>query len=540
MSKKATERRPGGATEGPIPLTKSRVRKDKGLFLRFMKRWMADESRRKQMVKSRRIGISYGHAYDRVSRRMTGLKRNAYYTGINLEMTREYMDYCAFHARMFSFAAKPFEEDYSYAYRDAGGKRRKIDVTAYTIRFPNGSKIVALPSRPAAFRGRGGDVDADEWAFHEDQDELYMAAVHVIKWGGQFAGWSSHNGEGTPFFKNQRNSERALQAAGGGDVTLKALERAARKLRIRPVFSLHKCTIVDAIDQGLVELMNRVSGMTHTRESFLDECRDECLNEDHFGQEYMCRPSIALMAALRYSVIEACYHEACPLPVDECERLDEALAALAACYSGGPVHIGMDIGRTQDLSVIWVWEAVGDVLWTRLIFRMSNTDLVDQNAALAKIIRAVRLARCAILKRGIGVGILDYTARTFGEGRIVGIDETNPVKVGLAAGIIQAFGDRSVRIPPDDRVKESLHAVREQRTPGNLITYDAPRGAEGHADEFWAAAAGIDSASLAGGGLSAEDVRVLAKVAGVESSDQSPLTSHQSTDIVRGRRGFRW
>jgi hypothetical protein len=37
---------------------------------------------------------------------------------------------------------------------------------AFVLRFENGAKIVAGSSNPKFFRGKGGDADGDEFAFH--------------------------------------------------------------------------------------------------------------------------------------------------------------------------------------------------------------------------------------------------------------------------------------------------------------------------------------------------------------------------------------
>ena len=526
---------------GPTPLTRSRVSKDKRLlFLPDIVAWMNDEARRKQYVKSRRIGVSYGHAYDRVSRRVRGLRRNALYTGISQEMTREYMEYCAFHTRTFNLAADIIEGQAEAAYRTADGKRRKLIVNTFRIEYPSGAHILAMPSRPAALRGHDGDVDADEWALHEDQAGLYRAAVHCTKWhGAQFAGWSTHNGEATLFRKCEQNYDRVLAALGIApsegppEVALDALVERGRALRLRPLFRVHRTTIVRAVDQGLVDILNRVSGTSYTRETFLAECRDECLNDEHYGQEYMCRPASALLAALKYHVIEACQHEACPSPIEGFERLDEFMAAFVRCYTGGPLFLGMDIGRTRDLTVLWVWEAVGDVLWTRGILRLRNCSLVDQEVAAGRLF-AYKLARCSILWRGMGVGVYDHLERKFGT-RVAKIDESRPVKVGLVAGIVQAFEDRRVRVPLDDLIKEVLHSVREVRTPGGQVSYDAPESDAGHADDFWAAAAGIDGASMSGGGITSAQVGVL-KEAGKLGQQSGALLHDPESELAR-RRG---
>jgi len=504
---------------GPLAVTRARVSKDRRMmFLPDIACWMGDESKRKQGVKSRRIGLSYGHAYDRVSRRVRGLKRHAYYTGVNLDMAREYIDYCAFHTRTFSRVADIVDGAEEVAYHTADGKQRKVVVNTFTLQYPSGARIVAMPSRPAALRGRGGDIDADEFAFHEDQAGLYRAAVSCTKWGGQFACWSSHNGEGTLFHKFEQNTRRVLQALGAqtadghADIPLDTLAAKARELRVRPVFSLHRTTIVRAINQGLVELLNRVTGAGYTRESFLAECQDECVNEEHYNQEYMCIATTALMAALKYHVIEACQHEQCPEPIDGWERFDEARATLMQHYTGGPIYAGIDVGDTGDPTVFWLFEAVGDVLWTRLLYRMRNESMVDQEHAAKGLFAGVKLARGAVLRRGVGVGIHAHLERQYGETRIAGIDETRANKVLMVGGCVQAFEDRRVRIPLCADLKESLHSMREVRTPGGQITYDAPRRKSGHADEFSACMAAVDAASVPGGGLTAQDAAALRRV----------------------------
>lgn len=492
----------------PTPLTKSRISKDRRMmFLPDIVAWMNDESRRKMGVKSRRIGLSYGHAYDRVSRRVKGLRRKAYYTGVSLDMAREYIDYCAFHARTFSLAGDVIEGSTDAEYRTADGRRRVVQVATFSLRFPSEAEIMAMPSRPAALRGRGGDMDADEYAFHEDQAGLYKAAVHVTKWGGQFAAWSSHHGEGTQFHNFELNCRRVLETLGidpddgHADVPLEKLAAIGRELRVRPVFSYHRTTIERAVDQGLVELLNAVTGSTHTRESFLTECRDECLNDEHYGQEYMCRAVTALLAALKYHVIEGCQHEQCPAPIDGWDNFDRARATLMEHYTGGPVFAGIDVGDTGDPTAFWLFESVGDVLWSRLLYRMRNESMVDQENAAKGLFAGVRLARCAVLRRGVGVGIHAHLDRTYGSARIAGIDETRTNKVAMVGGFVQCFEDHRIRVPLDQTLKESLHSMREVRTPGGQVTYDAPRRKGGHADEFSAGMAAVDAASLPTGGL---------------------------------------
>lgn len=544
----------GTGTQVPAPaaapevLTAKRVPLDKQLFfLPDIVAWMNDESRRKLYLKSRRIGVTYASAYDRVSRRVRGLVRDCYYTGVSLDMAREFIDYCAFHLRRFRQVANIVEGENESTYVTADGKRRKLKINTFTIPFPSGCKTQAMPSRPAALRGRGGDLDVDELAHHEDQAGLYKAGASVIKWGGQLAAWSSPNGDGNDFWRFVGNCIAALRACRPDgadtaalyhqDVPLQELADAGRAVKRRPVFSFHRTTIVRAVDQGLVELLNRVSGANFTRASFLQECIDECLNEEHYKQEYLCEATSALLAALKYHIIEACQHEDVPTPFDGIEQLDLAVAQLRDVYTGGPLFIGADIGSTQDPTVLWVLEPVGDVLWTRLVYRLQNTSMVDQERAAEALFAVARRGRIAILKKGVGVGIFDHLVRRLGAARVVGIDESNPVKVALASGMVQTFEDRRIRVGLDGPIKEGLHAVREKRTPGGLISYDAPRDSAGHADEFWALAAALDGCALRERtGLTLDDLPVLA---GISRAVRPAPASADPVTAYRQRRALR-
>src|SRR3546814_7785776 len=48
-------------------------------------------------------------------------------------------------------------------------------IQAFRIRFASGFEIVALSSRPRSLRGRQGYVILDEFAFHDDPEDLLKA-----------------------------------------------------------------------------------------------------------------------------------------------------------------------------------------------------------------------------------------------------------------------------------------------------------------------------------------------------------------------------
>ena len=84
----------------------------------------------------------------------------------------------------------------------------------------------------------------------------------------------------------------------------------------------------------------------------IDELRAAIGDDDIWAQEYGLKWLDEASAWLTYDLISAC---------------EDPDAGRPEKYLGGPCFIGNDIARRNDLWVAWVWEAVGDVLWTREI-----------------------------------------------------------------------------------------------------------------------------------------------------------------------------
>ncbi|HSX60255.1 MAG TPA: hypothetical protein VLF18_08660 [Tahibacter sp.] len=122
--------------------------------------------------------------------------QNVYYIGYNMDMAIEYIEACAMWARQFNRAAEAIEES-EEIFKDEKDAEQRIKT--FVIRFPSGSRIVALSSRPANLRGKQGVVVIDEAAFHHDLGELIKAAIALLIWGGKVRILSTHNGEGNEF-----------------------------------------------------------------------------------------------------------------------------------------------------------------------------------------------------------------------------------------------------------------------------------------------------------------------------------------------------
>src|SRR6185436_14675088 len=124
-------------------------------------------------------------------------------------------------------------------------------------------------------------------------------------------------------------------------------------------WSYRRTDIHKAVEQGMVESINRSKGTNISREEFLQECRASCDTEEQWKRQYLCEPSSDASALLPYALLLTC-------------AVDPAL-----CFTRPEtwqnLYQGVDFGRRRHLSVIANGEMVGDILWTRELRRMFQT-----------------------------------------------------------------------------------------------------------------------------------------------------------------------
>src|SRR6185436_17489395 len=153
------------------------------------------------------------------------------------------------------------------------------------IKFDNGSRILAFSSNPQAMAVYGGDVGLDEFAKHPNAKLLWETAQGRAALGHDLAIWSAHDGEDTLF------NEFAQEARAGA-----------------PPWNIYfKVSMPDAIQNGLVKVINRMNGTKLSPDQFLADCRNRARQEEIFQQAYMCNPlGVAANHIVDWSVIERC------------------------------------------------------------------------------------------------------------------------------------------------------------------------------------------------------------------------------------------
>ncbi len=310
---------------------------------------------------------------------------------------------------------------------------------ALEVELPGGSKVTALPANPDTARGFSANVFLDEFAFHKDSQQIWRALFPVISKGWNIRVTSTPNGKGNKFYE---------LATGPED----------------DVWSRHTVDIYQAVRDGLPR--------------DIEELRSGLADEDSWAQEFELKWLDEASAWLSYDLISSC---------------EDDHAGDPDGYQGNVCFVGRDIGRREDLHVIWVWEQIGDVLWERERIEQKRATFAEMDDAFDDVMRRYRVGRACIDQTGMGEKVVEDAQVRYGS-RIEGVLFTGPNKLIMATRGKERFEDRTVRISQGDaKLRSDLHKLRKVSSATGAPRFVAERD-DDHADRTWAAFLGIHAA----------------------------------------------
>ncbi|WP_426122035.1 terminase large subunit domain-containing protein [Methylococcus capsulatus] len=332
------------------------------------------------------------------------------------------------------------KEEVEWYDADSGIKRKALQVV-FTDRGKIVNKITALPANPDTARGFSANVFLDEFAFHQDSRKIWTALFPVISAGFKLRVTSTPNGKGNKFYD------------------LSTAEDSA--------WSRHVVDIYQAVADGLPR--------------DIEEMRAALNDEDAWAQEFELQWLDEASAWLSFELINSVEHDHAGIPEH---------------YAGGPCFLGVDIAARNDLFVIWVLEAVGDVYWTREILARRRISFAEQDALLADAFNRYRVIRCCMDQTGMGEKPVEDAQRRFGTSRVEGVLFTGPNKLALATTGKEAFEDRRVRIPEGNQeLRNDLHKLKKETSATGAPRFVADSDSAGHADRAWACFLALNAAS---------------------------------------------
>ena len=424
------------------------------IFLPSQTRWIEDDARLKLAEKARQVGFSWATAYACNKRTaVQGARYDQWVSSRDDIQARLFLEDCKLWAKAMNFVA-----------RDLGQQviDEKEKHSAYVLRFANDRRIHSMSSNPDAQAGKRGSRVLDEFALHPDPRKLWTIAYPGITWGGSMEVISTHRGSKNFFATLVREIKEGGNPKG---------------------ISLHTLTLQNALDEGLLYKLQQNlppddERQEMTEADYFDFVKSGCADEESFLQEYMCQPADDDAAFLEYDLIASAEY---PQGTDwsRCE--------------GGELFGGVDIGRKKDLTVLWVLERLGDVLYTRHIECLQNMTKADQEAVIWPWMQ--RCSRTCMDATGLGIGWADDAQRKFGQYAVEAVTFTPRVKEALAYPVRATMEDRRLRIPYDKAIRADLRSVTKQVSAAGNIRFTAERTPDGHADRFWALGLAIHAAT---------------------------------------------
>lgn len=454
-------------------------------FLPYQKRWILDDSPLKLYEKTRRGGITYATSYRAV---IKCLKRGDGFTqwvASRDEITaKEFItDYVAKWAKLANTSVRGLDGTYAEIVDEKHG------VSARTVKFRNGARIVSLSSNPLAFAGKGGDVLVDEWDLHPDQAAVYDMAYPCITWGGQLELVSAYSASGS----DQTEFARLCNACRNGE---------------RRDISFHRTTILDAVEEGFVETVNEVKaarGMPPlSRQAFLAQLEQGCRSKSAFESQYLCIPNRTGGEQL--------------IPPDDLRNAiaDEYKTLRLHCENGDDVpadwldplfwqdHLpdehyvfGYDIARTGDLSAVWLSFVREKILYPAAIITLKNCPFGIQKKLIRAILDSTYNINGCADKTGMGMAVCEELQESYPE-RFCGLNFAAD-KFSLAIGLKNAFEQRQIRLPADlPEIQADLAGIRKSAAISGKLCFTESKNEllpSSHCDIAWSCALAVRAAN---------------------------------------------
>ena len=387
-------------------------------FLPYQIHWILDDSPMRLAEKSIRVGWTYADAFKNVRKRLNFKNRDYLFVTKDYQTALDYVQTAHRHAEAFNctkyILTHGIENWDVPVFKDGKATGFTEQLKVGLIKFDNGSRIIAFSSNPNALRAFGGDVGVDEFAFHPSQEELWASAQGRITWGYDIGVWSSHNGDDTLFYQFCQEAQ-----AGKGR------------------WSYYRVTIQDAVELGLADKINQLSGRNLTREQFIQDCKDRARLPDVFEQDYLCHPRGGTAAIAPWSAIANCLMD---YQIDrvhlESTQIDSLFGAFEpqtkfnreiqiANYIQSAFHktfrtpfrarLGFDVAASGqgDLAVIYVDEKKGSELILRALFTCRTEDWNFLKTVLWTFIRKLSSLQACGDETGLGRQICWETSRQF-------------------------------------------------------------------------------------------------------------------------------
>ncbi len=299
----------------------------------------------------------------------------------------------------------------------------------------------------------------------------------------------------------------------------------------------YRVTMPDAIELGLVELINRVQGTNLSRDQFLADCRARARSEEVYQQSYLCNPRGDDSASIvEWNAIERCrcdydiervHLEGTQVlekfgqfnPSDQPGRESRIQSFLRSSfhallgeqgeppnrhrnysssyiYKGPRYRLGFDVAASGqgDLSTIYIDEVKGEHLWLKALFTCRTEDWHFLKTVLFFFLDNVPEIRGRGDESGLGRQICWEAAEMF-RCNFEGVNFSSK-KNDLGFALMNQLSVAEKRFPRSEQdIAADFFALRKVYTGTRWVFTEGRNtlNAASHCDIAWAAALASDA-----------------------------------------------
>jgi phage FluMu gp28-like protein len=334
--------------------------------------------------------------------------------------------------------------------------------------------VIAVPGKPDTVRGCSANILLTEFAFFEDPDKTWRAILPSIT---------------NPLRGGLKKCRLVTTPNGVGnkahDLWLKNYQQPNSK------WSCHRIDIYDAVKQGLPVDIEELKAA-------LDDL-------EGWAQEYELNFLDQATVLLPYDLIVPCEN---PLATATCDP-----SFWAPTSGGAPIFLGIDFGRSRDLTVCWAVELIGGTFrMTKEVLELRKMSTPDQLDILRPRIRRAQHVCLDYTGPGVGLGDLMVAPKEgFSQwkpeehkfGKVELCTFTNKLKLEIFPSLRVAFEQKTIGIPVNRVIRDDLHSMSRVALAGGGVTYRAPHTVDGHADRCTGLALAIRAGKQPGMNFSA-------------------------------------
>lgn len=428
------------------------------MLLEYQQKFLGNDAKIKVWRKSRQIGATWTLAFNScITSGRAKKPLNTWFSSTTAEAGKLFVQDVADWARKLNTAVKEISLEEKLIDKDR-------DIKATGVDFFSGKGVYSLSSSPRNFRGKRGDVILDEFAFHDNQRELWKASTPATRWGGSIYTLSSVGLEGDFF------------------------EELCDKAKKTKSWYYQETNIEDAIKDGLVEAIWKAQGIKKSptrkdKELFLQKIRDEYVDEESFLQEYMCIPASSEASQwLTWDLITGV--ESREISID------------GSKYKGGKTVIGNDIAARKDKWVAAVFEIIegkAHLVELKAVTKiMQNNMLVPasfeyKEHIMRELVKKYNPYRIYVDQTGMGEKITEDYKKLFGNIRVQGVIFNQASMEEMAINAKQKFEDKKVLLPfANTEIRTDLRLIKKELGVGNKPKFVTERNKNGHGDIAWA------------------------------------------------------